>query len=103
MRFDFCRLPPLALLLLLVSVLVVSPNQATANEEEEESYQLQQMRQLSKSQAPSVGVSDGAAEGDLMADADLGELSTNEPYLSDISKVKPEIEKPKLQVLKPSL
>ena len=74
-------------------------------QEQHDSYYLEQMRNMSKGQnkKPGQELTPERESTDLLADTDLKELSKNETDFSSIGDIKPEFEKPKLDILKPSL
>lgn len=78
---------------------------AIAVQAEEESYYLEQMRNMAKNQQskPSAEMAPARENTDLLADTDLQELSKPNSDFSSVGNIKPEFEKPKLDVLKPRL
>lgn len=71
-----------------------------ADEEETDSYQLSQMRNLSKSAQPDLGAPEAAG---LMAETDLQELAKAAAAMEEIDNIAPAVSKPALPDLKPTL
>jgi hypothetical protein len=73
-----------------------------ADEEELESYQLSQMRSLSKGQSTTPDL-DASANSDLLAETDLEELAKAAAAMEELDNVAPALSKPALPDLKPKL
>jgi hypothetical protein len=92
--------PILTLCLALSTLMCLSFNAAA----DEESYQLEQMRKLSKTDksTPDQELMQ-TEESALLAETDLKALAKPDADFSRVEKIEPTFEKPKLDLIKPQL
>lgn len=88
---------------LVTSALLVTCCAMGAANAEEENYYLEQMRNQSLAAAGKPEQALPEQDGGLLVETDLKELTKVDENLDGIDSVKPEFDKPKLELFKPEL